>query len=322
MLSKNNLQKANHFTSSSNLSHETLPSCCQDESEVSENTFSYKKFTFVLFIDEYTSEAIASSLTLKVFDQYGYELSEDTEMKKEKGGSSYERRDKFFTFDLYERTVSVLCKLDSKNCHNRIEDFFVYIEVSATEASKPVFFASCVVFENDYRHEPVLFHVEVPFLTSTESLPLVIGIFRAIMDSTVGHHGSWIYKNERCLFHAYESIIDERMKSDKEELTTPNKDHFVSQKDLLDSYKDVREKIGTKDLIDFFVLPRDEVAQELGICVTLLKKICRKNGIKQWPYRKLKNVDAKLSSLRRLLSTPDLIPKNRKKNFLKITICY
>ncbi|EME29750.1 RWP-RK domain-containing protein [Galdieria sulphuraria] len=253
-------------------------------------------------------------------------------MKKEKGGSSYERRDKFFTFDLYERTVSVLCKLDSKNCHNRIEDFFVYIEVSATKASKPVFFASCVVFENDYRHEPVLFHVEVPFLTSTESLPLVIGIFRAIMDSTVGHHGSWIYKNERCLFHAYESIIDERMKSDKEELTTPNKDHFVSQKDLLDSYKDVREKLAQvrkriigkskrtvfytifkEDLIDFFVRPRDEVAQELGICVTLLKKICRKNGIKQWPYRKLKNVDAKLSSLRRLLSTPDLIPKNRKK---------
>mmetsp|Transcript_18791 Transcript_18791/g.46164 ORF Transcript_18791/g.46164 Transcript_18791/m.46164 type:complete len:435 (+) Transcript_18791:567-1871(+) len=51
------------------------------------------------------------------------------------------------------------------------------------------------------------------------------------------------------------------------------------------------------DLKGFFNLPRDEVARELGICVTLLKKICRRNGIKQWPYRKLKNIDARIAAL-------------------------
>lgn len=52
-----------------------------------------------------------------------------------------------------------------------------------------------------------------------------------------------------------------------------------------------------EDLKEFFNFPRDEVARELGICVTLLKKICRRNGIKQWPYRKIKNIDARISAL-------------------------
>ncbi|GJQ10832.1 hypothetical protein GpartN1_g4961.t1 [Galdieria partita] len=333
---KSNLQRTSHLTSLSKLSNETLFWSCQDESESikGETAFTYEKFTFVLFIDEYTSEDLASSLTFEVFDQYGYKLSKDIEMKKGKGTSYYERRATFQVINLYERTVSVQYKFYTKDHHNRIEDFFVYIGLSRSNVTKPDIFASCVVVENDYHHDPVLLHLEMPCLTSAESPPLIIGIFRAIIDSnTTGSHGDWIYKNESCSFQAFESFFDDSMSIiDKKELNTTNEDCFGFQKDALDSYKEVREKltrvrkriigkskrtvfytITKEDLIDFFLLPRDEVAQELGICVTLLKKICRKNGIKQWPYRRLKNVDARLNSLRRLLATPDLVSKNRDK---------
>eukprot|EP00188_Purpureofilum_apyrenoidigerum_P003883 Plantae.Rhodophyta-Purpureofilum_apyrenoidigerum.ctg41895.p1 GENE.Plantae.Rhodophyta-Purpureofilum_apyrenoidigerum.ctg41895~~Plantae.Rhodophyta-Purpureofilum_apyrenoidigerum.ctg41895.p1 ORF type:complete len:354 (+),score=45.34 Plantae.Rhodophyta-Purpureofilum_apyrenoidigerum.ctg41895:193-1254(+) len=50
------------------------------------------------------------------------------------------------------------------------------------------------------------------------------------------------------------------------------------------------------DLVPFFDVPRDVLAGRLGICVTLLKKVCRKNGIKRWPYRKLLPIEKKISA--------------------------
>ena len=36
-----------------------------------------------------------------------------------------------------------------------------------------------------------------------------------------------------------------------------------------------------------FHLPISEVAKELGVCATVLKKLCRKHGIPRWPHRKV-----------------------------------
>ena len=36
-----------------------------------------------------------------------------------------------------------------------------------------------------------------------------------------------------------------------------------------------------------FHLPISQVAKDLGVCATVLKKICRKNGIPRWPHRKV-----------------------------------
>jgi hypothetical protein len=38
-----------------------------------------------------------------------------------------------------------------------------------------------------------------------------------------------------------------------------------------------------------FNLPLTEAAERLGVCVTLVKRICRKNGVARWPHRKLQS---------------------------------
>jgi len=50
-------------------------------------------------------------------------------------------------------------------------------------------------------------------------------------------------------------------------------------------------------LSNFFHLPINDASKELGICTTLLKKICRRNGIARWPYRKIRSLDKKKESL-------------------------
>lgn len=41
------------------------------------------------------------------------------------------------------------------------------------------------------------------------------------------------------------------------------------------------------DLAQHFHLPINAAAKELGICPTVLKKICRRNGMRRWPHRKV-----------------------------------
>lgn len=36
-----------------------------------------------------------------------------------------------------------------------------------------------------------------------------------------------------------------------------------------------------------FHLPISQVAKELGVCATVLKKLCRQHGIPRWPHRKV-----------------------------------
>lgn len=46
-------------------------------------------------------------------------------------------------------------------------------------------------------------------------------------------------------------------------------------------------KLKMSDLAQFFHLPINAAAKELGICPTVLKKICRRNGMRRWPHRKV-----------------------------------
>lgn len=50
-------------------------------------------------------------------------------------------------------------------------------------------------------------------------------------------------------------------------------------------------------LQQYFHLPISEVAKELGVCATVLKKLCRKHGIPRWPYRKIKSLNKLITSL-------------------------
>lgn len=40
------------------------------------------------------------------------------------------------------------------------------------------------------------------------------------------------------------------------------------------------------EISNYFSLPLSDAATHLGVCVSLLKKICRENGLDRWPYRK------------------------------------
>ncbi|TMW55567.1 hypothetical protein Poli38472_010449 [Pythium oligandrum] len=46
-----------------------------------------------------------------------------------------------------------------------------------------------------------------------------------------------------------------------------------------------------------FEKPLAQVAQSFGICVTLLKKICRKNGLARWPHRQIIGLRKSIASM-------------------------
>lgn len=54
-----------------------------------------------------------------------------------------------------------------------------------------------------------------------------------------------------------------------------------------------------QDLARCFHLPINSAALKLGVCVTALKKQCRRHGVQRWPHRKLKSLDKLKEKLER-----------------------
>ena len=52
-----------------------------------------------------------------------------------------------------------------------------------------------------------------------------------------------------------------------------------------------------EELRKYFYLPIQSVSKELGICTTILKKLCRNNNIQKWPYRQIKSLTCAIQSL-------------------------
>ncbi|GLD96596.1 hypothetical protein PINS_up005279 [Pythium insidiosum] len=50
-------------------------------------------------------------------------------------------------------------------------------------------------------------------------------------------------------------------------------------------------------LRDHFSKPLKDAANHFGVCTTLLKKICRKNGIQSWPYRQIVGLRKSIASM-------------------------
>lgn len=50
-------------------------------------------------------------------------------------------------------------------------------------------------------------------------------------------------------------------------------------------------------LQNHFHLPMAVVAKKFDVCLTFFKKICRQHGIKRWPYRKLRSLEKKITTL-------------------------
>jgi len=48
----------------------------------------------------------------------------------------------------------------------------------------------------------------------------------------------------------------------------------------------------------YFHLPINDASERLNICPTVLKKICRRNGVARWPFRKLKSIERLVGKIR------------------------
>ena len=56
-----------------------------------------------------------------------------------------------------------------------------------------------------------------------------------------------------------------------------------------------------------FGKPLHEAAKTLGICETAVKRICRKMGIKEWPFQRIKNIQKRLAKFQSSTATPDVL---------------
>uniref|UniRef100_A0AAV1TP14 RWP-RK domain-containing protein n=1 Tax=Peronospora matthiolae TaxID=2874970 RepID=A0AAV1TP14_9STRA len=65
------------------------------------------------------------------------------------------------------------------------------------------------------------------------------------------------------------------------------------------------------ELRPHFNKPMAVVAKELGVCITLMKKICRRNGLVRWPHRRIRSLVNRISSLQILSSTAATIERKR-----------
>jgi hypothetical protein len=49
-----------------------------------------------------------------------------------------------------------------------------------------------------------------------------------------------------------------------------------------------KSKKSIQEVAKYFHLPINVAGKALGICPTVLKKICRKHGLQRWPHRKVR----------------------------------
>ncbi|CAH0517524.1 unnamed protein product [Peronospora belbahrii] len=65
------------------------------------------------------------------------------------------------------------------------------------------------------------------------------------------------------------------------------------------------------ELRPHFNKPMTVVAKELGVCITLMKKICRRNGLVRWPHRRIRSLVNRITSLQVLESKADGAERKR-----------
>ncbi|KAJ8564456.1 hypothetical protein K7X08_000916 [Anisodus acutangulus] len=65
-------------------------------------------------------------------------------------------------------------------------------------------------------------------------------------------------------------------------------------------------KLRLKDFAGYLHLPIETVAKKLNICPSVMKKVCRRDGLLRWPYRKIKSIRRKISQREKSLSSNDI----------------
>ncbi|CAH0486210.1 unnamed protein product [Peronospora farinosa] len=79
------------------------------------------------------------------------------------------------------------------------------------------------------------------------------------------------------------------------------KQHMMSPMPHIGGVVNVKD-LTLNELRPHFNKPMAVVAKELGVCITLMKKICRRNGLVRWPHRRIRSLVNRITSLQVLAS--------------------
>ncbi|KAL6523957.1 hypothetical protein OROMI_031052 [Orobanche minor] len=86
-------------------------------------------------------------------------------------------------------------------------------------------------------------------------------------------------------------------------LNQPEEDGMGVTKSYLASQRERTGKMKLSDLAGYFHLPINAASNEMKICPSALKNICRKEGLSRWPYRKIKSIEGKIKKKQSLNSS-------------------
>ncbi|CAM9230162.1 unnamed protein product, partial [Choristocarpus tenellus] len=63
------------------------------------------------------------------------------------------------------------------------------------------------------------------------------------------------------------------------------------------------KRVTLRDLERYFEYPIEEVSRMMGVSTTIIKRLCRKYGIKRWPYRQIRSVNKSIKYVELLART-------------------
>ncbi|XP_019188885.1 PREDICTED: uncharacterized protein LOC109183155 [Ipomoea nil] len=86
-----------------------------------------------------------------------------------------------------------------------------------------------------------------------------------------------------------------------------------AQKIPLSAQRERTGKLRLKDFAGYLHLPIEEAARRMNICPTVMKKICRRDGLLRWPYRKIRSIHRKISNRSKSLSAGNVDAQERER---------
>ncbi|PHT36886.1 hypothetical protein CQW23_24586 [Capsicum baccatum] len=94
--------------------------------------------------------------------------------------------------------------------------------------------------------------------------------------------------------------MDQQEKRNESEYNNSDVRH---EKISLSAQRERTGKLRLKDFAGYLHLPIEIAAKKLNICPTVMKKVCRRDGLSRWPYRKINSIQRKISLREKCLSS-------------------
>jgi len=70
--------------------------------------------------------------------------------------------------------------------------------------------------------------------------------------------------------------------------------------------------LSIQEIAPLFHRPIVDVAATLGVCTTVLKKVCRRHGIRRWPQRKLQSLNKLINNLHNAMKSTDVVEEHQR----------